>query len=161
MVRYSKKHGRCCPGHNVIYLTCQSGSLGSFSRKVGLAKQRTDFSVRTRPSFEFFIAAWRVLWASVLLLAVAAENKRWLLEAGGPGWEATWIGPSGVCLCRGFLLRDTPGLPQGHEHLCFVLLYLGVFEKLQLSGGAGWVKVVLLSLWGSARYNKVFEAWGG
>lgn len=102
MIRYSKKHGRYCPGHNVVYLTCQSGSLGSFSREVGLAKQRTDFSVRTRPSFEFISEAWQALQASVLLLAVSAENKETVPGAWSPDWEGAWTGPSGVYFCQGF-----------------------------------------------------------
>lgn len=82
VIRYSKKHGRYCPGHSVVYLTRQSGSPDGFSCEVGLAKQRTDFSVRTRPSFEFFREAWQTLGASELLLAVSAENKRWFPGVG-------------------------------------------------------------------------------
>lgn len=117
VVRYSKKHGRCCLGHNADYLTCQSGSLGSFSCKVGLAKQRTDFAVRTRPSFEFFSEAWQALWASVLL--AAAENKRWFLGAG------VWVEKDlrwGLLGFKSVEIFGYPDLLQGHDHLCFLFI---------------------------------------
>lgn len=42
---------------------------------MGLAKQRTDFSVRKRRSFEFFSEAWQVLRVSVFLLVASAEKQ--------------------------------------------------------------------------------------
>lgn len=81
---------------------------GSFSCEVGLAKQRTDFSVRTRPSFEFFSEAWQVLRMSVFLLAASAENKRWFLEV----WVWSLDGPFWSCLSRGFSYK-IPKVPVG------------------------------------------------